>query len=68
VLKHCCPAAAIPCPLQVTHRCPCTNQTVCGELQDKVTALAAAGKLPPFPVEGLGGRSVQPDKMGIETW
>ena len=50
------------------HRCPCTNQTVCGELQDKVTALAAAGKLPPFPVEGPGGRSVQPDKMGIETW
>lgn len=55
----------IPPPPQVGHRCPCTDASQCGELEAKVKQLAKDGKLPPFPVEG---RSVDPDKLGVETW
>lgn len=62
-ITHCL-APAPPAP-QVAHRCPCTSADVCGALEERVKQLAAEGKLPPFAV---AGRTVEPDKMGMEAW
>ncbi|KAL4449441.1 hypothetical protein ABPG77_007085 [Micractinium sp. CCAP 211/92] len=49
---------------QVMNRCPCTAKDECGELERLVTELAAAGQLPPFPVQegsleaATGGSSI----------
>lgn len=63
-------AARRPCPhlaaeVQVAHRCHCTDPAVCGELEKRVAELAAAGKLPPFPVEG---HSLPPPDLGMDSW
>ncbi len=55
---------APPCNPQVMNRCPCTAKDECGELERLVTELAAAGQLPPFPVQegsleaATGGSSI----------
>ena len=59
------PCAQLPPEVQVAHRCTCTAPDACGALAEKITRLAAEGKLGPFPIEG---RSVQPEQLGIETW
>lgn len=57
--RLCCPV------LQVMHRCPCLEESVCGEQEKKVREFAKAGMLPPFP---MADDVVKPEEMGIETW
>ncbi|KAL4427804.1 hypothetical protein ABPG75_001893 [Micractinium tetrahymenae] len=52
---------------QVMNRCPCTAKDECGELERLVTALAAAGKLPPFPVDE-GSLAAATAASSIQNW
>lgn len=49
------------------NRCPCTAKDECGELERLVTQLAAAGQLPPFPVQE-DSLAAAIEASSIESW
>lgn len=55
------------CESQVMNRCPCTAKDECGELERLVTQLAAAGQLPPFPVQE-DSLAAAIEASSIESW
>ena len=61
---HTPPPHTPPPPAQIRHRCPCTDEAVCGELAAKVLKYASQGVVPPLPREW----PVKPEEMGVESW
>lgn len=53
----------LPPEVQVSHRCHCRSKDVCGELEARVLALAAEGKMPPAGSEAV----MQESLLGLET-